>query len=731
MLNTKLNAKKILYVFFTLALVACVFFFIMRGNKFSFYIPWLYGGDAMFTSIIIKSLINTNSFLTNVFLGSPFNGFQMYDFPMDEFANLAIIYIETFFTDNYACILNFFYLLTFLLTALTSLYTCRRLGLNRAFSLFVSVLFVFSPYHFYRGESHLFLSAYYAVPLYTLMALSLFLTPTWKNFVFFTKNDWKKNLFLIIIILFIATSGIYYAFFGCFFILIAGLYRALEEENINPLLKNSLLIGIILLAVLLALSPSIFYHLEHGQNLNVAHRAPSETERYGLKIIQLLLPTQWSGFSFMDSLKNVYNSSSIINENYSASLGLIGSIGFLLLFLPIIGRKIHFFDGKIRVLTLLNLSAILLASVGGFGTVIAYTIFSSIRCYNRISIFILYFSLLGLALMLQKLFIKFFNNQSKLYSWLIMPCMLFFGLYAQVGHYTPPSYASIQKQFQNDEQFVRKIESHLPPKSAIFQLPYFAFPESPPVNNMPAYSYFRGYLHSHQLRWSAGAMKGRPVATWQKTVSEKPLPQLLHEIVIAGFSGITIDRNGYTDHGKVLESELTMLLHQKPLISPMNDLTFFDLRQYAKQLLQNMPSIILLQETKETLQEMSLQMIWSTGFSHIESREDSTWRWSNKTSVLSFTNYLETPTTIQLNFQLATNYRSPSHVTVQTQQWSEKRFSVTNAGTDVELLLTLPPGKTDIIFSTDAIRVNAPNDSREMYFRINNFSTKPVDKATL
>jgi phosphoglycerol transferase len=577
---TKLIIKKTFYPILSLLIVSSLFFFIMKGNGFSFYIPWNYSGDANFSGVVIKSLIDSNNFLTNPFLGFPHNGFQLYDFPIAEFANISIIYLITFFSDNYTLVLNVFYFLTFILTTLTSLYTCQRLGLNKAFSLLVSVLFVFAPYHFFRNEGHLFLSAYYAVPIYTLMAMSLFLEKTWKNFVFETETPWKKIILLITCILFFATSGVYYAFFGCYFILIAGIYKTLEEKNINPLLKNSRSIGLIIFGVLLCVLPCIIHTIQHGQNFAVIERSPAGAEQFGLKIIQLLAPSVWSGFSFMQALTNKYYSIFPANESISASLGIIGSIGFLLLFFPIIGRKIHFFDGKIRTLSILSLSAVLLGT--GLGAAIAFAFFSNIRCYNRISIFILYFSLLALTLMIQKLFVRFFKERSLFYSWLVMPCILIFGLYTQIGHYTPPAYQSIQQIFKNDAHFVQDIESRLPANSAIYQLPYFPFPESPPINTMPDYAYFRGYLHSHQLRWSAAAMKGRPVAIWQESVSTKPLHEFLNEIILAGFSGLYIDRSGYADQGKTLESELIALLNEKPLMSPMNDLIFFDLRQYAK-----------------------------------------------------------------------------------------------------------------------------------------------------
>ena len=41
----------------------------------------------------------------------------------------------------------------------------------------------------------------------------------------------------------------------------------------------------------------------------------------------------------------------------------------------------------------------------------------------------------------------------------------------------------------------------------VYQVPYMAYPEEPAIVNMVDYDPFVGYLHSHDLRWSYGAMR--------------------------------------------------------------------------------------------------------------------------------------------------------------------------------------------------------------------------------
>src|SRR5262249_55490362 len=98
------------------------------------------------------------------------------------------------------------------------------------------------------------------------------------------------------------------------------------------------------------------------------------------------------------------------------------------------------------------------------------------------------------------------------------------------------------------------------------------------------YELFRGYLHSHHLHWSYGAMRGREVDRWQAAVVQKPLPEQVEMLVLAGFRGIYLDRNGFADAGAALEAGLTSLLGSKPLVSENPRMVFFDLTAFRETL---------------------------------------------------------------------------------------------------------------------------------------------------
>ena len=124
--------------------------------------------DTKFYLMLVKGIIDHGWYLTNSSLGAPF-GQQLYDYPQGG-DNLSLLMIRglALLSSNPALVANLFFLLTFALVSLSSYFVLRRLGVSAAVAAVVSVLFSLLPYHFFRGESQLLLSAYYSVPLSAL-----------------------------------------------------------------------------------------------------------------------------------------------------------------------------------------------------------------------------------------------------------------------------------------------------------------------------------------------------------------------------------------------------------------------------------------------------------------------------------------------------------------------------------------------------------------------------------
>jgi phosphoglycerol transferase len=264
----------------------------------------------------------------------------------------------------------------------------------------------------------------------------------------------------------------------------------------------------------------------------------------------------------------------LVNENDVAALGIVGSIGFLLL----LGRLLRKRDGSLGDgLSLLTLFAVLLSVRGGFSGLIALR-FAWIRGYNRISVLIGFFALFAVVLGLENIRRRYARSpRAKAIFLSLLGLLLAAGLMDQTprGSVTPAD--RIRPTFDNDVAFIRRIEASTPAHAMIFQLPYVSFPEQGSVQRMGDYELLRAYLHSRTLRWTHGAMRGREGDSWQRAVAGSPLVDMIATLTEAGFAGIYIDRFGYADRAASLENTLRRLLSTPPLVSDDGRLSYFPL----------------------------------------------------------------------------------------------------------------------------------------------------------
>jgi phosphoglycerol transferase len=595
-----LNRVKALATYtFALLLSLCILTVTLKLWHADLTIPFAYSGDALTAQLWIKGILENGWYLHNDAVGAPF-GQDMHDYPLADSFHFFLIKILGVLFSNEGEIYNIYFLLTFPLTTLSSLFVLRRLALPYAPAVVVSLLFTFLPYHFLRGlVGHLFLAAYFLVPLVVLLALWIYLDQPF----LFQHHPGRRlpqlslgnsnSLLALLVCIVLSSAGVYYALFACFIWFSAGVISFGHRRSLASLGTSLMLIAFVGAGIVANAVPSVLYRWRHGSNTEAVQRTLMGVEVYSLKITQLLLPTSVHRIPLFAKVKRYYNSFSPLGTGDYWYLGLVGIAGFFALigWLVYRNRKTSA-PGLLDGLSVLNLAALLLATAGGLGSVLSIAFGSWIRCYERMSIYIAYFSLCAVAIMLQKVAAKYVKSiaSAGLYGGFLV-CILVLGIWDQTSRHFIPSYAWLQEETKNDADFVSKIEASVPPHAMIFQLPYVPFPEVPPVHRMNGYDHLRGYLHSRTLRWSYGAMKGREGDAWQQFVTSQPVEQMVKTLAQSDFAGIYLDRYGFADQGSELESKLIYLLDSKPLVSANQRLAFFSLAAYKKKLPQDSASI--------------------------------------------------------------------------------------------------------------------------------------------
>lgn len=227
MIGLKKVLSKEAFYYIALVILCCFFLvWIMRLWQADLTIPFVYNGDALSTGANIKGMIDNGWYYSNHFIGAPF-GFAMYDLPGSGISDVLVLKPISLIFPNWAVTLNIYFLFTFLLAAISSFFVFRRLKISRVTSMIASLLFTFTPFHFLQGESHLSVAAYYMIPLVVLVCLWLFednfSLKLWQKTVpdSTVKINWRAAGSILICIG-VGSNFIYYPYFACFFLLIAG-----------------------------------------------------------------------------------------------------------------------------------------------------------------------------------------------------------------------------------------------------------------------------------------------------------------------------------------------------------------------------------------------------------------------------------------------------------------------------------------------------------------------------
>jgi phosphoglycerol transferase len=614
------------------------------------------------------------------------------------------------FTSNWAIVFNLFYLLSFPLTTISSFYVFRKFNVSRAPAIMASLLYSFTVYHFAPGQYHLMYCIFFPVPLIIMVILwvcseQLSLTRTEDGRTRLDLRNRKLIAGLLICVLIASTGGAYYGFFAACLLGSAALFLALRHKNFIKPLTPVFLIVVISGAFAANQTPHVLYILKHGKT-DVAKREAWEADHYGLKIGQLLLPLSAHRIDAFARFKERYDKAPPSEgENVCATPGFIGSFGFLFLIGWLLYRRGRDEADRPRELfnhlSMLNATAVLIATIGGFGSLFAHLVSPQIRGYARFNIYISFLAFFTSALLLDLLFRKFLQTRPRKAVFYILISLL--TIVGVLDETRILNYPNVKDEFMSDRDFVREIESVMPERAMIFQLPFESFPER-------NYDHLRGYLHSNKLRWSFGAMRERYAGDWQEWISKLPTEEMIRTAAIAGFGGVYIDRKRYSDNGAKIESELSSLLKLSPMISRNQRLLFFNLTEYRK---------TIDGDPGKAINPLLPQ--WRMGFSTLEVSPQESWRWCSANGELIIENPL--PRERNAVIEMGVSSINPGQLRIESMNFSET-IQISTVSAPFLKKFTIPPGVYSIRFISTAPEVIPLPDTRSLSFRVINFRFK-------
>jgi phosphoglycerol transferase len=526
------------------ALLAALLFVYLRGWDRDFTIPLQFSRDSLSAALQSKSTIDNGWWWFNRRVGVPF-GLDALQYPAAPNVDQALVWLVSRVVRDPMTAITVTWLLMVVLSGLSATWCIRTLGASRISALLSGTLFALLPYALYRNVGHFWL-VIYLVPFVCTAAILLAMgrPPRW-----FWGRPFAGHLAGCLLL---ALNYVYYAFFGCLIILVASVVGAVQRRSGRVLGAGAFCLMLIGGGTAVNLAPSLHSWAQRGVPLAVPDKAPAEAEIYGLKIRHLLSPGLWHTFPPFRAwlAREEAAAFPLENENTGARLGLVGSAGFLVLlawlFVPRLGDRLAHGD-TLAATSRLMLAAVLVATVGGLGSLFNLLVSPDIRAYNRISPFIAFFSLTAVALVLDG------AVRSRRARAGVAIAVAIVGLADQHAAtvYLNTTHTAIAAEYSSVRQFVRGLETQLPAGAMVFQLPVRSYPDGDRPLPMGPYDHAKMYLASRTLRWSYPALSNQQVR-WQQATTLLSIARLVPELASQGFSAVEIDRDGYADRGAAI-----------------------------------------------------------------------------------------------------------------------------------------------------------------------------------
>jgi phosphoglycerol transferase len=676
-------------------------------------------GDGNLTLASIKGVIEHGWYETNSNLGAPF-GQVNHDFPVytGEFGSVLEIKLLSLFLAHAAVVMNAFVILSFPLTAFTAFLVMRRLGLRRPVALVCAALFAVAPYHFVRAQAHLFYANYWAVPLDAYLILSVLGgeellarrpgVDGWRGWLS------KRTLATVGIGVLAGTGGLYFAAFTCLLLVLSALIASISGRRLMPLAAAGVVLVAIVVPVAATAAPEVIYRAEHGTNQAVAQRETFESLRFGLPPIQLLLPISGHRIPGLAHLRARYEADTALpgagvqGPLPDDSLGLLGAIGLVWLAVGVAGAALGsgWREPLARRAGLAALLTVALGATAGLGALFAYLVTPQIRAWDRIAIVIAFFAELGVGLLLARGFAALSRRRraGRLLAPALLASVLVLGVLDGTSTEFIPPYAAYAASWRAESAFVAAIQHSQPRGAMVLVLPYVPFPEALGPGGLDSYSELGLYLHSTTLRWSPGAMSGRP-ADWLGRVSNEPVGRLLAGAVAGGYTGLVVERAAYPGAGAALAAALTAQTGAPPFPDPDGSAYYFNLLAYRARLLARIGPARFAAIAYETL----YPPFFATGFYPPEAVGDGRVRyWARSRASIVFRS--PRPRTVRFSSVLATVLPGTWTATATLPGGRRVTTPITSAGTPFQRTFRLPAGTSAIVFGTNAPRVPGLRD---------------------
>jgi phosphoglycerol transferase len=520
----------------------------LGGSARDLHVPLQYTEDALEYLMQAQGTIQNGWWWVHPRLGAP-GTFEQLTYPSNTNVDQALVWLVHGVARGPGLVVNLTWLLMVALSAVIGTWCLRLTGLSRLTATAAGILFALLPYALSRNIEH-FSLAIFLVPIPCLIALAV-----GSGRIALTT---AARLALAVGCVLLGLNYVYYAFFGVFVVIVATLAALLRDWRGAAWRFGCQAAALIIVATALNLTPSFVAWHREGEPLVIPAKTAAEAEIYGLKLRQLVSPVPDHPLALFDRWALLEKRAGFPSdtENTNARLGAIASVGLLIMLVILLlpSAREALGDGDLLVSAAgLTLALIVLATVGGFGSLFSLLVTPAIRAYDRVCPFIAFFALVVVGHLVERV-----QPRAPLWRVAVALFVLAVGVWDQSGALAPVdrAYAATRSEWSTVESFVGALEPKLPPGAKVFQLPLSTYLNDEGFGRMRTYDEIKPYLSSTSLHWSYPALDNA-VVRWQHAVARLPPRAMAAALQAAGFAAIVVDREGYPDQGESLVRALT------------------------------------------------------------------------------------------------------------------------------------------------------------------------------
>lgn len=456
------------------------------------------------------------------------------------------------------------------LAAATMFAVARAGGAARPWASVAGLAFGLAPFIFAQSPHHVTVAWAWHVPLFILAW-------RWAGDPRVVPGD-RRTLLAAAIGAVAGVQNPYYTNVLCQLAILGGAVSALREGSWRRMRTAATIVGAAAVAFALMHLDTLAYGWVHGPNQAGVVREYKWMEIYGLKLVDLFVPTASHRWEALAQAGARHRAAAPLLDEGASYLGLVGIAAAVWLAVTaargFLGRRID----EVPAAFWQTAWIVLVFTTGGLNAFAGAAGMLMFRTGCRMAIVILALVLEWAARRATEVAADGAADGAPgagaARSWAVAAALAGLVVWDEVPR--PPAketFAATDRRIDADRKFIALLEGTLPAGAKVLQLPLMEFPESPGPG-VGAYEQLRPYVLGSRLHWSFGTVKGRPREAWLGELAKKDAADAVAEVRSRGFDAIVIDRDGFPERGRALEAALLRAAGADRLIvSPSGDET--------------------------------------------------------------------------------------------------------------------------------------------------------------